>query len=223
MICGFIHYKVTILIIWISACFVVHFRRCSTNKLTHITMISSPMEPNMYNHWAGVQVRTHAVALACQCHKFSPGASICIGTELRLDIQRDYRLNFCFGDCRIIQDGSRALLWWIDGQADMIQLSGLMNNMLRVFLAPRIGPAGWVSSADLCIGNIGAQTSLWSNLIKWVKMSIWQSDWQTSKNVIQVGQEELNPTKSGMSIGVHWSSTPENRIWVIKIKMIKSN
>jgi hypothetical protein len=73
MICGFIHYKVTILIIWISACFVVHFRRCSTNKLTHITMISSPMEPNIYNHWAGVQVRTHAVALAFQCHKFSPG------------------------------------------------------------------------------------------------------------------------------------------------------
>jgi hypothetical protein len=51
---------------------VVHFRRCSTNNLTHITMISSPMEPKMYNHWAGVQVRTHAVALACQCHKFSP-------------------------------------------------------------------------------------------------------------------------------------------------------
>jgi hypothetical protein len=31
------------------------------------------MEPKMYNHWAGVQGRTHAVALACQCHKFSPG------------------------------------------------------------------------------------------------------------------------------------------------------
>jgi hypothetical protein len=31
----------------------------------------------MYNHWAGVQVRTHAVALACQCHKFSPGDVVC--------------------------------------------------------------------------------------------------------------------------------------------------
>ena len=83
MICGFIHYKVTILIIWISACFVVHFRRCSTNNLTHITMISSPMEPNMYNHWAGVQVRTHAVALACQCHKFSPGVCRTAGVTWR--------------------------------------------------------------------------------------------------------------------------------------------
>jgi hypothetical protein len=37
---------------------VVHFRRCCPIILTHINIIT---------------VKTHGVALACQCHKFSPG------------------------------------------------------------------------------------------------------------------------------------------------------
>jgi hypothetical protein len=41
IICGFIHHKVTILIISTSACFVVHFRRCCPLILTHINIISS--------------------------------------------------------------------------------------------------------------------------------------------------------------------------------------
>ena len=39
IICGFIHHKVTILIILTSACFVVHFRRCCPIILTHINII----------------------------------------------------------------------------------------------------------------------------------------------------------------------------------------
>jgi hypothetical protein len=40
IICGFIHHKVTILIILTSACFVVHFRIFCPIILTHIKIIS---------------------------------------------------------------------------------------------------------------------------------------------------------------------------------------
>jgi hypothetical protein len=44
MICGVIHPKITILILWILAFVVVDFRRFCPDNLAHITMISSLSE-----------------------------------------------------------------------------------------------------------------------------------------------------------------------------------
>jgi hypothetical protein len=88
----------------------------------------------MYNHWEGVQVRTHAVALACQCHKFSPGvrfllplASCFSWPVASFDVKLaflhsniDHKIYIqpprCLSSCRINPQALKGLVRYLAGQ-----------------------------------------------------------------------------------------------------------